>query len=160
MKFLPSIVIGAVVVAVVASFFVIGSPMTERVRRFDDRRVSDLQSIQWEVVNYWQMKARLPENLDALRNDIRGFVPPIDPETGAAYEYMGYGSGGPVSFELCATFSMATDGITGTQGMTKPVPMGRESENWAHGVGRTCFKRTIDKDLYPPVPMKPLPMVQ
>ncbi len=156
MKAFPVAVIGVVAVAVVGGFFVVGSPATERVRRFDERRVSDLQSIQWETVNYWQKKGRLPSEISALRDDIRGFVPPSDPETGMAYEYTPEGAD---SFSLCATFSMAND-AKDVAGVSRPVPMGAEGENWAHGAGRACFKRTIDKDLYPPVPMKPVPVIQ
>lgn len=131
--------------------------MTQRVRRFDERRVSDLQAIQWEIVNYWQMKAMLPATLDALRNDIRGFVPPVDPETGAAYEYA---AEGPLSFSLCATFAMAGGDVA--QGrIAQPMPVkGIEGGTWAHGTGRTCFSRTIDKDLYPPLGAKPVPVIQ
>lgn len=157
MRPLPIIVIGAVAVAVVASFFVIGSPLTERTRRFDERRVSDLQSIQWEVVNYWQKKSRLPATLAELNDDIRGFGVPQDPETGGAYEYAEESA---ASFSLCATFSLASDASANMRRITKSVPVIGVNQSWTHGSGRTCFTRTIDKDLYPPVPIKPLPVVQ
>ncbi len=162
MKLLPSIVIGVVTVSVIASFFIIGSPMTERVRRFDERRVNDLQSVQWEIINYWQKKNRLPATLDVLRDDIRGFVPPQDPETGTPYEYAVKDA---TSFSLCATFSLVSDASINTRGMTKPVPVGRitkEHQSWEHDSGRVCFSRTIDKDLYPPtspVPLKPMSVI-
>ena len=35
-----------------------------------------------------------------------------------------------------------------------PYP-GGVNESWDHQAGRTCFERTIDKDIYPPYP-KPL----
>lgn len=133
-----------------------GSPATERVRRFDERRVSDLQTIQWEVINYWQKKNQMPMELDILRDDIRGFVAPTDPETADSYEYTATGAN---SFSLCAVFSMATDSVVDGRVATKPMPAGIEGENWTHGTGRTCFTRTIDKDLYPPVPNKPVPVI-
>ena len=157
MKLLPNIVIGVVTVAVIAGFFIVGSPITERVRRFDERRVSDLQSIQWEVINYWQKKNQLPSGLEILRDDIRGFVPPTDPETGMTYEYIAEGAN---SFSLCAIFSMATDDMADPRIAVKPVLAGREGENWAHDAGRTCFKRTKEKALYPPVPIKPVSVIQ
>ncbi len=166
MKALSYIVISVVVISVIGGFFIIGSPATERVRRFDERRVSDLQTIQWEVINYWQKKNQLPATLGALRDDIRGFVPPQDPETGAPYEYA---VSDATSFSLCAVFSMPTDSATDTRGITKPLSVGLQSENWAHNNGRACFKRVIDKDLYPPVlqaergmpvPLKPAPVIE
>ncbi|MEK7140208.1 MAG: hypothetical protein AAB815_00315, partial [Patescibacteria group bacterium] len=34
--------------------------------------------------------------------------------------------------------------------MSYPYPSGGTNESWAHEAGRTCFERTIDKDIYPP----------
>ena len=152
MKIFPAIVIGVVAVAVITGFFIVGSPVTERVRRFDERRVSDLQTIQWEVINYWQKKNQLPVALSDLRDDIRGFVPPQDPETALPYEYAVNGANSlnvVNSFSLCSTFVMAG-------GTTAQI----QNDNWAHGAGRTCFTRTIDKDLYPPVGAKIMPVIQ
>lgn len=154
-KVLGGVAVAVVAVSVIFGFFVVGSPQAERVRRFDERRANDLQSIQWEVINYWQKKNRLPVALADLRDDIRGFVPPQDPETAMDYEYA---ASGEQSFSLCAVFSMANDSV---QGSTKPVPAvrGIEGDLWMHGAGRTCFERTIDPDLYPPVPIKPVPVI-
>ncbi|MBI2117922.1 hypothetical protein HYT95_03405, partial [Candidatus Peregrinibacteria bacterium] len=84
---------------IIAGFFIAGSPWHQRSVRFDERRVSDLQMIQGEVLRHWQMKGALPDNLDALRDTISGFLPPSDPETGAPYEYH---TTGKLAFELCA----------------------------------------------------------
>lgn len=156
MKALPIAVISIVVASIIAGFFLIGSPMTQRARRFDERRVSDLQAIQWEIINYWQKKGVLPASLSMLRDDIRGFVPPQDPETAMGYEYAPTGAS---AFSVCAVFTMTSD-VAGVVDVSRPMPAGIENDNWAHGAGRTCFKRTIDKDLYPSVPMKPMPVIQ
>ncbi|OGG63332.1 hypothetical protein A3D66_02630, partial [Candidatus Kaiserbacteria bacterium RIFCSPHIGHO2_02_FULL_50_9] len=116
--------------------------------------VSDLQSIQWQVVSYWQQKERLPATLEELQDPISGFVIPRDPKSGTSYEYRATGL---LSFELCATF--AKEG----QGMNYYVPRiavpavsiegGKampEQDSWQHKEGRECFERTIDPDRYPP----------
>ena len=155
MKIVPVIVISVVALSVIGGFFIVGSPTTERVRRFDERRIGDLQNIQWEIINYWQKKNQLPQALPDLRDDIRGFVLPTDPETALPYEYT---ANTVNSFSLCAVFSMANDSA---QGITKPLGrIGRETESWRHDAGRTCFTRTIDADLYPPVGTKPTPVIQ
>ena len=46
--------------SIVYSFSIMGSPAKQRVWRLDDRRVTDLQSIQYQVINYWQQKEKLP----------------------------------------------------------------------------------------------------
>ena len=140
-------------IAVVFGFYTVGLPQSERLRQFDDRRVNDLMNIQWQIVDYWQSKAKLPANLDELRNDITGFVPPKDPETNQPYEYSATGA---TSFELCAAFKTVSENIIGVT--TKPVPVfegdfarGVEIENnWAHSAERSCFKRTIDPERFPP----------
>lgn len=156
-----------VVALVVFSFMVIGSPKTQRALRFDDRRIQDLQSIQWQVITYWQQKEKLPKELNDLKNPISGFSLPVDPEveTGKVYEYKPTGN---LSFELCAQFSLPIPkgwqegGASGVYPMpiserdvASSYPYGGVNDSWDHQAGRTCFTRTIDKDLYPPYP-KPL----
>jgi hypothetical protein len=135
--------IGVVVLVIIFGFYVAGSPQSQRARRFDDQRVNDLTNIQYQVVSYWQAKQKLPQSLDDLSDPIRGFVIPQDPETKAVYEYRVIGD---KSFELCATF--LTNSTSDQAGITKPMFVG-VSENWTHNVGRTCFSRVIDPDLYP-----------
>lgn len=131
-------IITAVVVlgSIVSGFFIIGSPLSQRLRRFDERRVGDLQMLQGEVINSWAQKSRLPKSLDDLKNDISGFVPPTDPETSQAYEYAVRGA---LKFELCATFNLKYGG---------PYYGGPYGQNWDHEKGRVCFSRTIDPDVY------------
>ena len=142
--------------AVVIGLAVVGSPRDERERRFDGRRVEDLQFLQAEIVGYWQRKDELPASLEVLRDDIRGVVVPSDPETGAPY---GYKVLGAEHFTICAPFIWPSEG--GKSGLPPRPAMLPEAfgpyrgapENWEHGVGLTCFERTIDRELY----KKPLP---
>lgn len=152
-------------VAVIAGFFVVGSPKTERMRQFDERRVSDLSMIQSQIISYWTNKVTLPESLDVLNDGLGYFAVPQDPETQMPYEYR---KTGDLSFELCAVFALSSEDATDQLGRTKavPAPYGYDSglQTWNHGVGRTCFTRTIDPELYRPNPQapigKPVPMGQ
>jgi len=135
-----------VLATVVAGFFLIGSPMAERTRRFDQQRVSDLQNIQNEIVNnYWIEKRVLPPNLSALEDPISGYKVPIDPQTSSQYEYI---INGKDAFELCAVFGL-TDNSQNSATAPVAVPAGSYSQNWGHEAGRVCFSRTIDPQLYP-----------
>jgi hypothetical protein len=142
---------GAIVlISIIGAFFIVGSPMTARLLQFDQERVSNLQDIQGQVVNYWQKKQMLPQQLSDLNDSISGYMVPIDPETKANYEYSVKDSA-TLSFELCATFDLSAN--AGTL-KTAPVPVmypGGISQNWDHSKGRVCFERTIDKQLYPPL---------
>jgi len=140
------------VFSVVGSFFIIGSPMTERLRRFDEERISHVQNIQSQVVYYWQQKGALPAMLTELANPLTGFTVPIDPSTGLQYEYRPVST---LSFEICATFSLSDRDLTESQRrkmFTKSAPVypGHPGDEWSHTNGRSCFNRTIDPDLFPP----------
>ncbi|RJQ14513.1 hypothetical protein C4553_00350 [Candidatus Parcubacteria bacterium] len=158
MRILAWVIILAVIIAVVGGFFVAGSPQNQREVRFDERRIGDLQSIQWQIVNYWQRKGALPQSLDELRDDIGGFVVPRDPQTGEAYEYRILGS---LSFELCAEFetsSLEQSGAIYSKRLTpaEPHPF-NQFEYWGHSSGNFCFSRTIDPQLYPPLEKSAVP---
>ena len=131
-----------VVASVVTGFVVAGSPQSRRIARFDEQRVMDLQSIQWQIVSFWQGKTRLPTSLGELRNDISGYVAPTDPVSGTAYEYR---TTGGQSFQLCAQFQ--TD--TSAEKVPKSTASREWGQNWIHPAGRFCFQRTIDPQLYP-----------
>jgi hypothetical protein len=157
MKVFIYTVIGIVAVSIIAGFFIVGSPKEERLRRFDERRVSDLQFLQSEIIYYWQNKEKLPEKITDIEDNIRGIRIPLDPETGAAYEYE---IKGPLSFALCATFSRSSEenlNAFRSQKLIYPAPY-QGGDNWTHPPGRTCFERTIDKDFYksrgPEIPLK------
>jgi hypothetical protein len=141
-----------VVVAVVAGFFIIGTPGEARKARIDERRVGDLQSIQSQIVYYYQQKQKLPTNLAELNDPLAYFTVPMDPETGQQYEYA---KKGDLAFELCSTFSTEGNSMGG-YGRAYPVMPAsvgiKGTDNWQHGIGQTCFERTIDPELYPPYP--------
>lgn len=160
-----------VLLALWFSFTVMGSPWQQRELRLDERRIGDLQNIQWQVINYWQQKEKLPATLAELANPLSGWSLPVPPlfETGEKYEYT---TKGPLTFELCATFALPMPrGWREYSGgpmypmpymmegrdvaVSYPYPGGGMNESWDHEAGRACFERTIDPDLYPPYP-KPL----
>lgn len=143
MSKMTGIVAGLVMLGcVVGGFFIMGSPTAQRQYRLDSDRASDLSTIQSQIVySYWQTKGELPKTLDDLSDDISYFTVPTDPETNAPYTYK---MTGPMSFELCATFSRASRD-TGT---SRPV-YGDMNESWTHEAGEQCFARTIDPDKYP-----------
>lgn len=138
-------------ITLVAGFFIVGTPWQARLYRFDDQKVNDLQTIQSQVVSYYQAKQTLPTSLADLNNSISGFSIPTDPQTAAAYEYTAKGK---LSFELCATFNAPTQPYS-QSGRSMPVAepvYGRKNlpDTWDHTAGRTCYERTIDPHLYPP----------
>ncbi len=154
-----------IIASIIWSFSIIGSPSEQRAWRMDEQRIQDLQSLQWQVISYWQQKESLPADIKELSNPLSGFAIPVDPEftDGLVYEYEIIKD---TTFSLCATFS--ADMPQGWQEYSNgggvmpmfsesrdmavssyPYPGGK-NESWDHNVGRTCFERTIDPELYPP----------
>lgn len=153
------LIIIVAIIAIAAGFFIIGSPQKERLRRFDQQKIDNLNEIQNQIVDYWRRTERLPETLAALENEISGYKAPNDPQSKEPYEYKVKGE---LIFELCAVFNLTSEeampNILKERIMTlSPLP---QNWNWEHEVGKTCFERTIDKELYPPyeenIPVKPL----
>jgi type III secretory pathway component EscS len=146
-------------ISIVGGFFIVGTPGQARLYRFDDQKVSDLEQIQYQVVNYYQHKQQLPLSLADLHDTLSNVPTPTDPQTNQAYEYRATGA---LSFDVCANFNAPTRvGSNANNGAySAPIPASyrMNQNNWQHGAGRVCFDRTIDPALYPPasVPTKGL----
>jgi hypothetical protein len=120
----------AVVGAIAAAMFVLGSPVEERSRRLDERRVEDLSNIAQRVDLFWTRNGRVPVTLDELRQAPGGSITTADPVTNQPYGYRALGD----SFELCAEFEQPSRGESPYRGTF-----------WAHGAGRQCFRRDVQK---------------
>lgn len=136
---------------VIAGFWLIGSPSHMRALRYDQQRVNDLQGIQYQIVNYWQQKRALPPSLVALNDPLQGYSVPVEPGSGVPYEYKAESA---FSFTLCSTFEAPSGVVSRGEDISYPSGSGME-QSFSHGVGRTCYTRTIDPDKYPAAP-KPL----
>ena len=142
-----------VALAIIFGFIVMGSPASQREKRFDAMRVEHLNIIQSQVLSYWQTKQKLPATLNDLNDPLFGFVPPIDPKTNLPYEYSPQGK---LGFKICASFSRESKDVS-QYAMSRyemaPTPYpykGGIDGTWQHEIGRTCFDRTIDPERYPP----------
>lgn len=135
---------------IIFGFYSAGSPQAARERNLDLQRVNDLQGMQSQIIYFWQQKNRLPVNAAELTDTVSGYAAPADPETGQVYEYKVLGA---LQFELCANFK--TQGQSGNVQVAPDIPKSASlalySDNWQHDIGRVCFQRTIDPQLYKPV---------
>lgn len=136
-----------IVGAIVASFLIVGSPSQQRAARMDEQRVWDLQSIQSEVLNYWIEKEELPTTLQDLENPFTGFQVLVDPNSGDSYSFTVKGD---LEFEVCATFETEVSQDKNKNAYPTMMYGYRDAsfDVWTHGIGTTCFSRTIDPELY------------
>lgn len=133
------------VATVIAGFFIVGTPWQARMARFDNNRVSDLQEIQYRVVDYYQAKQELPSEISELANSLSYGALPTDPATNAPYIYK---MTSDTSFQLCATFSAPSHKNPTIDDGPVPGTYGVVEANWDHGIGQVCFDRTIDPSYY------------
>ncbi len=114
--------------------------------------MNDLQSIQYQIIYFWQLKRVLPADIAELNDPLSGYSVPTNLETGEPYRYVRTSDS---SFDLCAVFNSETPDTAGQgqfQGRdiaytsTGPQP----DENWKHPAGDHCYSRTIDPERYPP----------
>ena len=138
-----AIVTGIIILcSIVMGFSIIGSPKTQRLLRYDEKKVNDLQNIQRNLVGYYQKKGTLPATINELLDPISGVIIPEDPQTGLPYEYKKISE---TSFQLCATFNLEN-----TSNINPDLsPSSTTMDYWIHKSGNQCFDRTIDTELYP-----------
>lgn len=110
-----------VLMSLVWSIGIIGTPSEMRNKRIDATRLSDISRIQQEILNRLNMTDNIPSDLSELNNAFQGYVVPVDPVTKVAYGYkiiqqpvlkMNYVTRKKelvtsAIFELCATFDIA-----------------------------------------------------
>ncbi len=132
----------AVAAAIVAGFWVLGSPGQQRLLSLDSERINDLSQIAstlaYAVENPGQATPAppLPEQIpDSIttRDDLR------DPATQEPYEYRRLSES---AYELCATF--ATDSSQQDKNLQS------SNSRWTHSAGRHCFE--IKKSATEPKP--------
>jgi len=143
-KIIGAIIVVVVIASVIAGFFILGTPQTQRMLRYDNQRINDLQSVQYMVLDFYRSKEVLPENIDALRDPLEGRYIPEDP-TGVPYVYTKTGA---LTFELCATFELPQPeaGERADRTDYRVQELNRQREEWPYEPGQTCFERTVDPD--------------
>jgi hypothetical protein len=125
----------AVVAAIAAGFWVLGTPGRQREIAADRQRLQDVAAIAQRLHERYTADSdsfELPATLPAT-------APSTDPLTNQPYEYERLGNR---EFELCATFD--TDSSTHRLSNQNSTP---EAQRWQHPEGRHCFE--FDVSEYP-----------
>lgn len=132
--------------AIVLGFSVLGSPRTQQLIKYDERRTTDLQSIRYQVENYYQIKGSLPEKLTDLSMSGYYVNQPVDPRTNTPYEYNLIGQSAK-AYSLCAVFD--TDNTKQNNVATQYAYSGYDTViNWSHPKGHYCFSLSIPVSQY------------
>lgn len=151
-KFLSILLAVIILIFIFIGFNVLGSPKTQKLIRYDNQKIQDLQNIQWQVISYWQTNGLLPTSLSDVTASQTYNKIPTDPQTQTTYEYRKTDT---MNFELCAEFNKENSDVNIKYGSDIGMPsIGGKSDylqnnNWNHGAGRICFPRVIDPEIYP-----------
>ena len=135
-----------VVAVIVASFTIMQSPGTARLKKADATRTDDLVWIRNGVRSYYNSEGHLPDGLAQLVDRVEP-ERLRDPLTQAPYEYRVLDAD---HFELCARFAL--DSRSQRAGPSYPDP-GADTDVSLHGPGDQCFRFTAQL----PLPEKPHP---
>ena len=132
--------------SIVLGFAVLGSPRTQRLYRYDEQKVSDLQSIDNTIQSYYSGRRKLPESINEAVNGGYFYGSITDPETQEPYEY---NKTGETAYELCAEFNKETkDNGNPRIKITPFMPSIPYGTNWKHPAGRYCFERTVSPEIF------------
>lgn len=145
----PIVMTIIILASIIWGFSVLGSPKTQRLIKYDNQKIMDLQEIQWQVISYWQMNGFLPASLEQIISNKEYFVTvPTDPQFEKSYRYE---KKGEMTFELCAEFNEENTRDQNRYGGQVSYPKGSviQNENWNHGKGEQCFTRIVDPVAYP-----------
>lgn len=128
---LPTILTTLVGAAVITGLFLSGSPAQERLKQFDQERLSRLQQIQNVVIEtYVAQFGKLPTTLEeAMKRSPASPDVYVDPETNAFYSYEALTAD---TYQLCAEFSLPSDKQADAVSLM-----------WTHGAGYSCFTLQI-----------------
>ncbi len=141
-RFFVSLIVAVVIGTAAYGLWLAGSPMSERARRIDAQRISDLQQISYNIDRFWTTHQRLPTSLDELARERDSYIQSIhDPETRTPYEFtLKMGD----TYELCATF--AAQAYTLIEKNIQPqTEFPRVPTFWNHAAGRSCFTINVIK---------------
>jgi hypothetical protein len=119
--------IGAVVAAVAAGLFVVGSPAEQRLLRFDEQRIFGLRQMSQAAGSRWAQEQRLPDSAADLVDGVYLSRLPRDPSSDEPHEYR---VTGPRQYEVCAVFD-------------RPSRPDLSGDFWSHEAGRRCFTFTV-----------------
>jgi hypothetical protein len=127
--------------SIIWGFAVIGSPATQRLIKYDEQKITDLQNINNQIINYYSTKGSLPANLTDTANG-NYYIPQVDPQNQKPYEYIKTGN---TTYNLCADFNKASND---NNNIARPVGSFGD-QSWIHPAGRYCFQETVNLNMFP-----------
>lgn len=132
--------LGIIIISISTGFYVIGSPKTQRLMKYDQNKLNDLQMISTSIKYFSDEHKRLPKDLTELRSDSSMSFRSTDFQTNELYEYSIIDQ---TSYSLCAVFNLDSS-ETNQYSRYSYYGYGYEDEVWSmYKKGTYCFKQKI-----------------
>lgn len=123
-----------VAIAVIAGFWILGTPARQRDLQADRERRRDLSQLARQLSAIRSDEEEVPDELPVALTGNDAIA--RDPITNELYDYRKLG---PETYELCATFAASSDEAV------KEI-----NQFWTHAAGRHCFEMSVET---PPPPV-------
>ncbi len=135
--------------SIVWGFVVLGSPRTQQLLKYDQQRISDLQTLDNQVRNFYYSNKALPKTISDLTGENYYGAPLVDPQSKQPYEYEKVTD---AKYKLCAEFNRASTDSRPSLGYDS---YGYGDISWTHPEGRHCFEKSVipENDIKKPLPI-------
>lgn len=138
-------VVSVVLIAIIASFFLIGSPGQQRMKRFDEQRSSNLQTLERAIIQEWEENSALPETIDVIKDELYNREVVTDPETSEPYIYRQEEAN---QFTLCAVFALEAENDRLYLDTKTDYIERLNGSYYTHTAGENCYTVILDQDRY------------
>ena len=138
---------------IIWGFSVLGSPRTQQLLKYDERKVNDLQQIDNQIQSFYSSHGVLPKDIKEATS-VGYSVSETDSQTQKSYEYVKISD---TTYNLCAEFNKTLNHPINEPYLYEPAtyPYGSGvGNNWIHPAGHYCFNESVrPNNIYPPKPM-------
>lgn len=134
-----------VIGSIIWGFSVLGSPRTQRLYKYDEQKVADLQSINSQIIGFYSKQGVLPKSIEEAANG-GYYIANTDPQSQKPYQYA---KTGDATYNLCAEFNKASDDKKyGNRSIAPMYYYDGRGTSWTHPAGRYCFAQTVNPNMY------------
>jgi len=121
------------ILLITTALFMIDSPGVQRAQDNDQAIISDLQEVQWAIIDYYQREDVLPADLTSLQNQVK-----VEITTPYTYQVTS-----ETTFSLCAIFETNQQIVQRGDYYELDVYGLKGGGSWLHAAGEHCFEREV-----------------
>lgn len=132
-----------ILISIVSGFYILGSPRTQRLLNYDNKKVNDLISIDQQVIYFYQNNLKIPSDIMELSNINGYYFLPKDTQNNKDYVYK---IKNKTEYSLCADFNLDIESrgkVFYDNSKFAVYETSYQNNNWNYKKGEYCFERKI-----------------